>query len=407
MSIFKVAYLVSHPIQYQAPLLRAIAAHPEIDLKVFFLSDFSLRGYQDEGFGATVEWDVPLLDGYKHEFLPAWGKTAPLNPLRPLSRGVWRALRAGGFDALWMHGYAHSTNLRALHAAKSMNIKVLIRAESQAGSALRAPGTRDVKETLLRALLAQIDGFLCIGSLNRAYYQNYGVPESKLFSMPYAVDNAFFQARALDAHPQREALRAKLDLQPGRPIILFASKFVARKRAGDLLEAYARLSPDGKREPVPYLLFVGDGEQRLQLETRAATLGWQSIRFLGFKNQTELPALYDLCDVFALPSEREPWGLVVNEVMNAGKPLVVTDGVGSAPDLVRDGDNGFIVPVGDVAALSDRLWQMTAFPDKAQRMGKASRRIIENWSFRENVEGLLHALHAVVPTPNLAGKRVP
>ena len=389
---YKVAYLVSHPIQYQAPLLRFIAGCPEIDLTVFFLSDFSVREYNDTGFGAKIQWDVPLLEGYKHVFLPTLGKPRCLSSLHPLVYGLTRHLRTGGFDALWMHGYAHQANLRAMLIAKRLGMKVFVRAESQMGSALRNTTTKTFKEAMLRLLFARVDAFLAIGTLNRQYYQHYGVPDNKLFSMPYAVDNAFFQSQALAAAPQAHALRRELQLEAGRPVILYASKFVARKRADDLLEAYIQLSANGVSEPHPYLIFVGDGEQRFELEQRAHQTGWNSIRFVGFKNQTELPAYFVLCDVFVLVSEREPWGLIVNEVMNAGRPVIVSNEVGAGKDLVYDGENGYIVPTGNRDALRDRLLQITSNPDTAAQMGRASLLRIDNWSFKEDYTGLLDAL---------------
>ncbi len=392
----RVAYLVSHPIQYQAPLLRYIVAHSEIELTAFFLSDFSLKSYRDEGFGTAVEWDVPLLEGYPSEVLPALGDSQRLTALRPFVYDLGRRLRADRFDALWMHGYAHQANLRAMTIAKSRGIKVLVRAESQMGAAAGSSSLRRIKAPILRRLFGAMDAFLSIGSLNAAYYRHYGVPDAKIFSVPYAVDNAFFQRQARLAQLGREDLRRDLGLASGRPIILYASKFLPRKRAGDLLEAYLRLSPDGRQEPVPYLLFVGDGEQRPALEQRAKESGWSSIRFLGFKNQTDLPRLFDLCDVFVLPSETEPWGLIVNEVMNAARPVIVTDQVGAAPDLVRDGENGYIVPVSDTEALARRLQDIAGDPDKARRMGQRSLEIIQGWGFQEDLMGLRLALQATV-----------
>ena len=126
-SPYRVAYLVSHPIQYQAPLLRYIVAHSNIELTAFFLSDFSVRSYRDEGFGTAVQWDVPLLDGYPSHILPALGDNQRLTPLRPFVYGLARSLRAGRFDALWLHGYAHQVNLRALAIARSLRMKVFLR----------------------------------------------------------------------------------------------------------------------------------------------------------------------------------------------------------------------------------------------------------------------------------------
>jgi glycosyltransferase involved in cell wall biosynthesis len=253
-----------------------------------------------------------------------------------------------------------------------------------------------LKKAVLPRFFRLIDGFLAIGTLNRAYYGRYRVPARKIFAMPYAVDNEFFREKAREARVFRGALRAELGLDPGRPVILYASKLQRRKRPGDLLEAYVRLSPDGVQEPFPYLIFVGDGEERSRLEQRVRELGWRSVRFLGFKSQNELPRYYDLCDVFVLPSEREPWGLVVNEVMNAGKPVIVSDQVGCGPDLVRHGENGFVIPVGDVDALARRLRELTLDAERAREMGEASLQIIAGWDFEADLEGLLQALEYTV-----------
>jgi len=393
---YRLAYLVSHPIQYQAPLLRYIAAQPEIDLTVFFLSDLSVRGYQDAGFGIQVQWDVPLLEGYKHIFLPALGSRDRLSFWRPFVYDLWRHLKIGGFDALWLHGYAHQANLRAVTIAKKLGIKVLLRGESHLISHPRSQVKNWVKERLLSGFFAAIDGFLAIGSLNWEYYRHYAVPAERIFRMPYAVDNEFFQKQIAHVQPDRERLREKLRLERHRPIILFASKFQSRKRAFDLLEAYICLSPDGIHEPWPYLLFIGDGEERSRLEDRVKQLGWTSVQFLGFKNQTELPRYYDLCDIFVLPSDYEPWGLVINEVMNAGKAVIVSDHVGCGLDLVSDGQNGYVVPVGDVRLLAERLHRLVTHPDLLCEMGQASRERIARWSFTQDWNGLSQALTRLV-----------
>ena len=121
-----------------------------------------------------------------------------------------------------------------------------------------------------------------------------------------------------------------------------------------------------------------------------------SVQFLGFKNQTEIPTYYDLCDVFVLPSDHEPWGLVVNEVMNTGKPVIVSDQVGAGLDLVEDGKNGFVVPVGHVAMLADRLKCLTDNPELGVKMGERSLRRISKWNFEADLLCLLQALSTVV-----------
>jgi glycosyltransferase involved in cell wall biosynthesis len=215
--------------------------------------------------------------------------------------------------------------------------------------------------------------------------------------MPYAVDNDFFRRKALEAAPQRESFRRELGLEAGRPVILFASKLQTRKRCIDLVEAFIRLAPSLATGPEAYLLIVGDGEERAHLEARVQESGLSAIRFLGFRNQTELPRIYDLCDVFVLPSHNETWGLIVNEVMNAGRPVIVTDQVGCQPDLVHDGFNGLVYPALDVDALSRCLRRLLDDPALRATMGENSLRVIQQYSFEENVAGLRHALSLAVP----------
>src|SRR5579862_3160936 len=253
-----------------------------------------------------------------------------------------------------------------------------------------------VKRIAMPTLLKTIDGFLAIGGLNRDYYLHYGVEAGRIFPMPYAVDNEFFRTAAEHARPNRERLRAELGLKAGRTVILFASKMQPHKRAADLLEAYARLSPDGVVEPEAHLVFAGDGEERASLERRARELKWDSIRFIGFRNQSELPALYDLCDVFVLPSEHEPWGLVVNEAMNAGKPVVVSDRVGAGPDLVEDGVNGFVYSTRDSAALTDRLRRLVDSSEHRAAMGVRALEKVARFDFAADRDGLLAALDVIL-----------
>ncbi|MFZ5448753.1 MAG: glycosyltransferase family 4 protein [Thermodesulfobacteriota bacterium] len=388
----RLAYLVTHPIQYQAPLLRRIAAEPEIDLTVFFCSDFSLKSFHDPSFGKIIAWDIPLVGGYRYEILPAVGRQDRLSFWRPFNYGLARRLNRANFDALWVHGYNRWFHWLAMAWAKVRGLKVLVRDEATLISAPRHGPKRLAKKLFFLVLRNLVDAFLAIGTLNAQYYRYHGIAPDRIFLMPYAVDNSFFQDKARAASGERERLRKELGLKPGRPIILYVSKLSAIKHGVDLLEAYIRMSPDGKQEPYPYLAFIGEGDQRPILEERAATTKWGSIKFLGFRNQTELPRYYDLCDVLVLPSVFEPWGLVVNEVMNAGKAVVVSDRVGCGPDLVKHMENGYIFQTGNVADLCRALWEVLGEQGKCQAMGRKSLEIINTWSFDEDCQGLKQAL---------------
>ncbi|HXE08805.1 MAG TPA: glycosyltransferase family 4 protein [Acidobacteriaceae bacterium] len=419
----RLAYLVSHPIQYQAPLLRRIAQEPDIDLTVFFGSDFSVRGYKDVGFGGvSVKWDIPLLEGYKHVFLPRLRDGNDVTFAMPLNRGIFSALRGPAlgesltdapvsqatrvsvednrshpaFDVLWVHGYATANALQGILAARLLGIPTLIRAESWLRDRPRGSIKLAFKSVFLSGLGSLIDGVLPIGTLNSEYWRHY-LPDTPQFPMPYAVDNAYFAERARNAAPDRAQLQSKLGLDPARPVILFASKLQPRKHCDHLIAAYARLAPARGLEPHSYLVIAGDGEERAALEAQARATGLAGIRFLGFRNQSELPALFDLASVFVLPSRHEPWGLIVNEVMNAGTPCIVSDDVGCAPDLISSEVDGFVYPAGDIDALTDALRSTLASPERATAMGERAFQRIQSWNFEQDIRGLRAALAHVCP----------
>ena len=264
----RLGYLVSHPIQYQAPLLRRIAAEPDLDLRVFFGSDLSVRSYRDEGFGAQVEWDVPLLEGYQSEFLPVLRDKRTISVASPANRGIYRRLqgRTGGppIDVLWVHGYATVNALHGMIAARALGIPVLLRAESWLKDRERSGLKLAAKHAFFKGLRQLVDAVLPIGTLNSEYWTHYLGEAIPQFLMPYAVDNSFFQERSVEAAAGRESLEQEFNLDPGRPVILFASKLQTRKRCEDLLDATLRLAPHLPSDRQPYLLIVGDGEERCQ-----------------------------------------------------------------------------------------------------------------------------------------------
>ena len=395
----RLAYIVSHPIQYQAPLLRRIAQEPDIDLTVFFGSDFSVRGYQDEGFGVDVKWDVPLLDGYRYEFLPVLHDDGTQTITTPLNHGIVSRLRGQGsspaFDVLWVHGYAMVNALQGILAAKSLGIPVLLRADMWLRDRPRSRAKLALKRLFFEGLKKLVDGVLPVGTLNAEYWRHYLGDDVPLFLMPYAVDNESIQKRSLEARTGRDELMQELDLVAGRPVILFASKLQPRKHCDDLLEAYDRLVREWPGGAAPYLLIVGDGEERAALEERAAQRGLSGVRFCGFRNQSELPGFFDIATVFVLPARQEPWGLIVNEVMNAGRAVIVTDDIGCQPDLVTDGVEGYVYPVGDVAALVEALRRTLNSPETTAEMGRRGLEKISTWSFEEDIHALRSAIAQV------------
>ena len=389
--IFRLAVIASHPIQYQCPFFRELAKCSEVDLKVLFCSDWGLKSYNDPGFGQEIKWDIPLLDGYNFEFLPNkspfpnvsrfWGLFNPQ---------IVKKIKEGNFDAVWVHGWASLTNLLAILSAFAFNIPVLIRGESNLLQPTN-PLKNYIKENILKTLFKNVSAFLAIGRYNSEFYEMHGVSKEKVYLVPYTVDNDFFFFKAKEFLPKKTELKTKFGIPFDIPVILFSGKLIDVKRPMDLLKAYADVSKGLKAA----LIFVGDGLLRKKLETFARENQLQHVYFMGFRNQSELPEFYAMADIFVLPSGSEPWGLVVNEAMCFGLPVIVSDQVGASGDLVKDGENGFVYPSMNINLLAEKLKMLLDNKDLMDKMGKNSKEIIMKWSYKEDINGLKKALIAI------------
>lgn len=377
----RILYVVSHPIQYQAPLLRLISQSKEIDIHAIFYWDKKTENNFDTGFGRAVEWDVPLLEGYSNQYLSEIKKSRFQKLM-----ALWKLIDKKKFDIVWTHGYADFYTIAAIVFAKFKGLKVFVRGES-----LFFPGDKNTfkRKYYFKILNQFVDRYLAIGTHNREFYLKNTVPENKIFLCHYVVDNDFFHNQYLRAKENSHTLRETLRLEKNRPVILYASKFIQRKYPIDLLNAYLQL-PNNNR---PYLLFIGTGET--WDEVVMATGNNPDIRFLGFKNQSELPDYFALADVLVLPSKRENWGLIVNEAMNAECAIIVSDEVGCGIDLVKHGENGFIFKARDVSALSQYLKALTSDAARCEQMKSKSAEIISQWGFPEAVASLENAVKSI------------
>lgn len=382
----------SHPIQYQAPLFRALAARPEIEVEVCFYSRWGIERHVDPQFGVPVAWDIPLLGGYGSRFLKNCGlDDGPKRFLSLVNPGVVPLCSSDRFDAVWIQGWASASNWLAALSTSFAGKPLLLRGES---NALEEPkGVKALaKRTLLRALFSRVSAFLAIGRLNAGFYKSYGVPQDRIFSVPYAVDNDFFMRQAGQLVPQRTALREAYGIDAGLPVVLFTGKLIGKKRPLDLIRAFA----DAQKRTPSSLALVGDGELRRDLEGYVAARGIPRVHFLGFRNQSEIGKLYALADLFVLPSSSEPWGLSLNEAMCFGLPAIVSDQVGGGYDLVRAGVNGYVYPTGNVARLCLAMKEALASSERLAAMGEESRRIIERWNIERSVDGIVQAVQASV-----------
>ena len=385
----RIAVINTHPIQYFAPLYAYLSAQPDIDIHALYLSDFSLRGATDKGFGEVVKWDVDLLSGYAHRFVGRhWQTREPFGFRASFVPEVWGEVRRGEYDAVWINGHVASSNFVAMAAAKSRGIPVLMRCETHLGLK-RTPLKSALRRPLLSQLYRQIDVCLAIGTANREFYRAMGVPEHKICLVPYSVDNARFTRDARLAPDERAAVRQRYGISPTRPAILYVSKLQRRKHPDDLVRAARILAREGLAFD---LVIAGNGEMLPELREMAAREGPPHVVFPGFINQLDMPKLLGACDVFVLPAEDEPWGLIVNEAMCGGLPIVVAEEIGCVADLLHEGRNGFSFRAQDVFGLANALRKLIADPQLRQSMARNSLEIIGEWGYERCLTGIRAAL---------------
>jgi glycosyltransferase involved in cell wall biosynthesis len=403
----RLAIFTSHPIQYQAPLFRALAASELIEPTVYFGSRHGVDVAMDPGFGQAFRWDIPLLEGYGHAFLPNTASKPDVSRFRGVRlSGAEEVLARGDHDALLLLGWQTFAHVQMLRAAWQIGLPVILRGESTLARAevggARASARRTVwlpvRQQLYRAAFARVHAFLVIGSRNREYYRSFGVPDEKLFWAPYGVHNEWFALAQSERAVARERVRSRLAIGPDTLVFASSAKLIERKRPLDLVDAVAAVRGRGIDA---HALFIGDGEERPAIEQRASAHGIRSaVTIAGFVNQGELPAWYAAADALVLPSDaRETWGLVVNEAMAAGLPVVVSDAAGCSPDLVHEGENGFTYVCGDVVALADRLAFVAALgPDGRREFGNRSRDIVTQFGIDAVVRATEAAVRAVCAT---------
>lgn len=388
---YRLAAVTSHPVQYQAPLFQRLAAHPSVELTVFYGDDRSVAGEVDEGFGINVQWDRPLLDGYRSIFLTrtagAPGRLEKLAAAARIIQLLWREQ----FDGVFIHSYATPLSLFAYLAALASGTPVLLRTESERLRPRRS-WTHALKELVLRPLLALTSAVLVIGSANRRFYEHYGVPRVRQFFTPYSVDNQYFLAQRELIEPLRPHNRGARGWTDDVAVIGFSGKLIPLKRVEDLIDAVARLQREGLRAG---LAIVGDGPSRAALEERVRSSQLKWTVFAGFMNQSELAGWYSCMDAFVLPSRSETWGLVLNEAMLFALPVVASSMVGAAQDLIEEGQNGYVFEVGDVEGLTAALRRLVSSRETRHAFGRRSREIVQRYSHDACVRGIVEGLHSV------------
>jgi glycosyltransferase involved in cell wall biosynthesis len=389
----RLALLAASPMWFQAPVYSLLAADPRIDFTAIFASSAGVRP-ANIGYSEPVAWDVDALSGYRSVFLKNAGhaEIESASFFRHRDLDIVPTLVKGNYDVLWVHGYASMTHVMAILTQLTRRRPLLIREEQTH----LHPRPR-VKAALKRAILSAICRkayALCIGTENQRWFQSYGVSPERQFRVPYAVDNDHFRREAKRLAPHAAELRSTLGIRdPSLPVILSVGRLIPKKQPLFLLEAFRRLR---ERRPCS-LLLVGSGELESELRRAIHRQQIPDVAMPGFLKQSQIARAYAAADVFTLPSRiHETWGTVVNEAMNFGLPIVVSDKVGCAADLVEEGANGFVVSATDPSELADRLERLVDSPGLRRDFGRRSRELISQFTAARAATAIRDAVAAAV-----------
>ncbi|HMI02659.1 MAG TPA: glycosyltransferase family 4 protein [Pedobacter sp.] len=369
----RLAIICTHPIQYYVPVFKQLAEVTE--LKVFYTAGKKISF--DKGFRLNIQWDIPLLEGYDFQFLINNAKKHSTSrffgTINPDATSIIRQ-----FDPshILIYGWAHYSHFKILNYF-SGKVRILFRGDS---TALRQqhPLKSLTKKIILKYIYSRVNHALYTGINNKYYFKNYGLKNNQLIFAPHAVDNGRFACTRATLQ-----IREMLQIKNSEIVILFAGKFTAVKNPEMLLKAFAGLQLTNT-----HLLMVGDGPLAANLRS---IYQHEKIHFLPFQNQSNMPAVYQSCDLFCMPSKSDSWGLAINEAMAAGKAILASDMVGCCADLVKPA-NGMIFQSNNISDLKQRLVKLTHSKAKLTQQGQSSKVIIQKWNFETQVKGILSAL---------------
>ena len=371
----KIVILTEIIAPYRIPVFNALAHWDGVDLHVIFLAETDK---------AVRQWHIYTDEiRFSYEVLPSWRWRAGKHSLL-VNRGLWPALDAACPQAIVCGGYNYPASWGSLWWARRRNVRFVLWTESNQRD--QRSGRAGV-ERLKRYFVKSCNAFVVPGKSSFAYLRTFGVSEQVIFTAPNAVDNAFFATQAENAKCHPAAVRERFGLP--RRFILFVGRLIPEKGVFDLLEAYAKLE-SGLRSEVG-LVFAGDGVSREELAQQAKRISPGAVCFPGFAQREDLAGLYALAETLVLPTHSDPWGLVVNEAMACGLPIIVSSVAGCSADLVEEGWNGYVVPPRDSEKLSVAINSLVRQPELKRQMSARSLERIRNYSPETCADGLAAA----------------
>ncbi|MCK5537433.1 MAG: glycosyltransferase family 4 protein [Bacteroidales bacterium] len=382
----KIAIISTHPIQYNAPWFRLLNSRKKVEVKVFYTWQNAQNKYYDAKFKQEISWDIPLLESYEYEFVRNIAKVQSSQSYFGIQNpDLNKKIEVWGANAILVFGWKFKSHLGAMRYFKG-KIPVYFR-----GDSTLIDEQNFIKDKLRRFVLKQvykkIDFALFVGQQNKAYFQAHGIKDAQLIFTPHAIDNQRFFNNNLDDSNKANEWRKALDISDKDVVFLFVGKFESKKNPEILIRAAAKI-----KNPFLKLIFVGNGHLEIKLNEMAKK--YDFIRFVPFQNQSKMPIVYRLGDVFVLPSvgPGETWGLGVNEAMSCGLAIIVSDKVGCAIDLVSENENGFIFNAGNIDDLAKKMKIMLNNEQKRKEFALNSIEKIKKWNFSEVCESIENSL---------------
>jgi len=396
----KVVLISSQPIQ-NAASLQAMASDSRVDIMTVYCSLPDPKLWRDPEHLTKDAFDLPLLEGY------SWVHARNYSPFPRLGKfyglinpGVIKQVSRA--DCCIVYGHAYISFWLAIAAAKLLGKPVLIGTDAtswqtQSGANWKISLKASLKKKLFPFFYKRIASLVLVPSTNsRRFICSMGVSEERVILTPYVVDNESIAARATQT--DKEKIRKEWMIPEDASVVLFCAKFLERKRPHDAVRAFAEANVSNS-----YLVMVGDGPLAESVKSEARRLGIiDRVRFTGLVKYSRLLEFYASSDVLLFPSEREPYGLPVNEAMICGIPAIVSDRIGAGYDLVSDGETGFVYRCGDVSALAKILSDV--LPDRLllKSMGERASKRMTSWSPGDNAEATIRAVEKAIGNLRLA-----
>jgi glycosyltransferase involved in cell wall biosynthesis len=262
-----------------------------------------------------------------------------------------------------------------------------------AGSTINEPSwRRALSRPLVRFLVGNSDACIAYGTRAKEYLMSIGTNEDKIFMGWNSIDNSHFEAKSRISDHEKDRLKAQLKINT-RMVILYVGQLIERKGIHDLFDAFSLLK---KQTTDVTLLIVGSGKEEPALKKRVLEEGIPDVVFSGYIDYDQLPKYFGLSDVFVLPSSEEVWGLVINEAMACGLPVITTNKVGASVDLVKDGVNGFVIKAKAPLELCDVMRKVVTDESLRLKMADSSRVIIRNLTMADTAQGVKRAVTFVL-----------